>query len=197
MWPMKNYTLINGAAIRENNSSPRRYLRSILLCAIAYCSLVLSATLNAACIETIPQSTPNSQLQDNGDGTVTDLGTGLMWRQCSLGQLPDTSCSGGDSYLYTWDQALSHADDVNFAGYTDWRLPNIKELYSLVEVSCSSPAINSERFPNTSSSQAYWSATAYDVIEDYFYSVRFNVGRSGISIRNLPVGFVRLVRGGQ
>ncbi len=58
--------------------------------------------------------------QDNGDATVTDLVTGLMWQQ----QLFDGKL--------TFDEAVAGADTFNLAGYTDWRLPTIKELYSLI-----------------------------------------------------------------
>jgi len=58
--------------------------------------------------------------QDNGDGTVTDLNTGLMWVQ-----------DPGEKMSY--DEAVVGVDSFNLAGYTDWRVPNIKELYSLMD----------------------------------------------------------------
>lgn len=57
--------------------------------------------------------------QDNGDGTVTDLNTGLMWQK-----------DPGDKKTYT--EAVAGAEDLDLAGYDDWRLPTIKELYSLI-----------------------------------------------------------------
>ena len=70
---------------------------------------------------------------DNGDGTVTDEATGLMWMQ-------------NDSGLgYNWQDALAHAEETNFAGHDDWRLPNVKELQSLVDYT---------RSPSTSGSAA-------------------------------------------
>lgn len=60
--------------------------------------------------------------QDNGDGTVTDLNTGLMWQKT-----PDF-----DNKL-TWAQALAGADTFILAGHDDWRLPAVKELYSLID----------------------------------------------------------------
>ncbi len=57
---------------------------------------------------------------DNGDGTVTDLNTGLIWQN----NLP------ADKYNYA--DCVSYADTCTLAGYTDWRLPTIKELYSLI-----------------------------------------------------------------
>lgn len=62
-----------------------------------------------------------NQLVDNGDGTITDKATGLMWMQ-------------GDSEVgMNWEDALSYAENLEFAGYSDWRLPDAKELQSLVD----------------------------------------------------------------
>ncbi|MHC4434999.1 MAG: Lcl C-terminal domain-containing protein, partial [Planctomycetota bacterium] len=58
---------------------------------------------------------------DNGDGTVTDLATNLMWQQADSG------------VGYNWRQALSYAESLDLAGYDDWRLPNAKELQSIVD----------------------------------------------------------------
>jgi len=60
--------------------------------------------------------------RDNGDGTVSDLVTGLMWQQ-----------DPGDKMTY--DQVVAGAAGFDLAGYTDWRLPSIKELYSLIQFS--------------------------------------------------------------
>ena len=65
--------------------------------------------------------------QDNGDGTVTDLTTGLMWQQ-----------DPGDKMIY--DLAVAGADSFSLAGYDDWRLPTIKELYSLILFSGGDPS---------------------------------------------------------
>jgi hypothetical protein len=66
---------------------------------------------------------------DNGDATVSDLVTGLMWQQS-----PDTDGNGtidaSDKLTYT--EALAAAASLELAGYNDWRLPTIKELYSLI-----------------------------------------------------------------
>jgi hypothetical protein len=62
--------------------------------------------------------------QDNGDGTVTDLSTGLMWQQT-----PDLENKS------TWSEAVAGAATLGLAGYDDWRLPSIKELYSLMDFS--------------------------------------------------------------
>jgi hypothetical protein len=67
---------------------------------------------------------------DNGDGTVTDLVTGLMWQQS-----PDNDCDGviDASDKVSYDAAVSGASKYRLGGHSDWRLPTIKELYSLIE----------------------------------------------------------------
>jgi hypothetical protein len=65
--------------------------------------------------------------RDNGDGTVSDLNTGLMWQQ-----------DPGEKMTYA--EALAAVDDFDLAGYGDWRLPSIKELYSLIEFTGTDPS---------------------------------------------------------
>jgi Protein of unknown function (DUF1566) len=62
-----------------------------------------------------------NEFHDNGDGTVTDRATGLMWTRADSGK------------GMNWEQALAYAEHLRQAGYTDWRLPNAKELQSLVD----------------------------------------------------------------
>ena len=64
---------------------------------------------------------------DNGDGTVTDLNTGLMWQQDPGAKL-------------TYAEALDAVESADLAGYDDWRLPTIKELYSLIDFSGTDPS---------------------------------------------------------
>ncbi len=83
--------------------------------------------------------------KDNGDGTVTDTSTGLIWQK--------TGISGK-----TWEQALAYCESLNLASHADWRLPNAKELRSLVDATRSNPSISTTYFPDTAASW-YWSST--------------------------------------
>ena len=67
---------------------------------------------------------------DHGDGTVSDMQTGLMWLKCSEGQT-EPDCSLGAANTHDWKSALETADTATHANYNDWRLPNTKELASL------------------------------------------------------------------
>lgn len=69
---------------------------------------------------------------DNGDSTVSDRATGLMWAQNDNGKGLD------------WENALIYAENSNLAGYTDWRLPNVKELQSIVDYNYAPGAQNIE-----------------------------------------------------
>lgn len=174
---------------------------------ILLCCIFSVATVQAAqtCkTDSIPASTPNSQLVDNGDGTVTDSKTGLMWKQCLEG-VSGSSCETGSPDAFTWQQALQQpgvVNNVGFAGYTDWRLPNVKELISIVEEQCKDPAMNLDRFPNTSFpnmsySADVWSGSPSAGKSGNVWYVNFNYGDSYAGYRSYNTLAVRLLRGGK
>lgn len=105
------------------------------------------------CDNTVAQTTPTSAFTVNSDGSVSDEFTGLMWSPCVLG-LSGNSCATGTAQAYTWQTALQTVETVNADstinfGYSDWRLPNIKELATITELQCHSPASNLTLFPGT------------------------------------------------
>lgn len=85
---------------------------------------------------------------DNGDGTITDLATGLMWQKAD------------DGVGRNWEDALSYAENLELAGYNDWYLPDVKELHSIVDYTRNDPAIN-PIFVTTDKSGWYWTSTSY------------------------------------
>jgi len=138
---------------------------------------------------------------DHGDGTVTDQATGLMWDKCALGLTGET-CVTGTAPRLTWANALLAAQQANtdrHLSYTDWRLPNLKELESLVEIAkASSPVIDGSSFPNTPSN-IFWSSTTYAFNPASVWVVNFSNGTIGANDKGGNDGtyFVRLVRSGQ
>jgi len=178
------------------------------LIAVALCSLLWGGSAVAAvvagaaqnCVTTIAASTPTADFVDNGNGTVTHTKTGLMWKKCSEG-LSGAGCATGAAATYTWQGALQAAQNLNtaggFAGFTDWRVPNIKELASIVETQCVNPSVNATIFPNTISAM-YWSASpvSYSPTETWLFD--FSTGIKNRIKKNGNVGtyYVRLVRGG-
>ncbi|MFA7607551.1 MAG: IPTL-CTERM sorting domain-containing protein, partial [Rhodocyclaceae bacterium] len=160
------------------------------------CSLLLASAGAQAvtCQNSLPPSNPDSIYTNNNDGTVTDTRTGLMWKQCVEG-LSGADCADGSAASYNWAGALTHAESHEFAGYTDWRLPNLKELHSLVEECRTGPAINDTVFPATPSSNV-WSGSPYASYSDGAWGVLFFNGYAYGSFRSSG-DHVRLVRGGQ
>jgi len=110
-----------------------------------------------------------------GDGTVLDPRTGLAWERCSLGQA-GTACNGEPAAM-NWLDALRAVQDLNaqnWRGHSDWRLPNVKELASLVQ-SSTSPAIDAGAFPGATP-VACWSSTTYVRATRTAWSVFFGSG---------------------
>ena len=129
---------------------------------------------------------------DNGDGTVTDSSTGLIWMRCSMGQVwGDGTCAGVAS-SYTWAQTANLT--ASFAAKSDWRLPNIAELSTLADPSRSSPAIDTSAFPNTPSS-TYWSASGFAGTSVSAWFLNFSFGNANAASTAQPY-LVRLVRTG-
>jgi hypothetical protein len=101
--------------------------------------------------------------RENGDGTVTDITTGLMWQQT-------------EAKAMTWEKALAYCENLNLAGYSDWRLPNIRELSSLVDDSCQEPSIDTSHFPGCRPAH-YWSSTTNALYPTFGWYVGFEDGR--------------------
>jgi hypothetical protein len=174
---------------------------TLLIAIICSSSTFASQTQICRTITEIPKSTPTSQFIQNDNGTVTDNATRLIWMRCSLGQNWDGTTCQGDARQYSWQDALQAAQDENsnIYGYSDWRLPNIKELTSIVEEACYNPAINLTIFPEPIDSEEteydYWTSTSYFL--NKALKVRFKDGFYTYYYNRDQTYRVRLVRGGQ
>lgn len=162
---------------------------SRLLCvALAMFALPVAAQI---CNPKIRETAPATRFAVHADGTVTDTRTGLMWKRCVEG-LSGTDCATGGTAFNNWSNALTLAANSTYAGYSDWRLPNPKELESLVEYRCMDPAINLTVFPGTPRNW-HWTAAPYANASDYAWIGGFYVGGSSYDGRTIPYA-VRLVR---
>jgi hypothetical protein len=124
-------------------------IRAIIAC----CSLLalFLQDARATCINventSVPLSTPTSSFTVAADGTALAPKTKLMWMRCLLGQTLTSGLCTGTASTFTWADALNAAKAQTFAGYNDWRLPNVKELLSILEDRCWTPALNADVFP--------------------------------------------------
>jgi hypothetical protein len=106
---------------------------------------------------------PEPRFTDNGNGTVTDNLTGLMW-----------TANGTDEK--TWPEALDWLKTLKMGGYADWRLPNVNELRSLVDYISSFPSLPHENPFVYVQSDYYWSSTSYAYYTTSAWSVYFGDG---------------------
>lgn len=97
---------------------------------------------------TIPDNWPDDRYELNNDGTLVDLFTGLMWKQCPEGMIWKDGTCDGTLAEYNWLTAHEAALQADFANYDDWRVPNIKELLSLTAYNRRQPAMNIIAFPD-------------------------------------------------
>ena len=101
----------------------------------------------------------SERFTDNGDGTITDNRTRLMWTK-DAGTPTVSSCAGG---IKNWQEALDYIaclNSINHLGYSDWKLPGVKELISLVDYSRFGPPLPlSHSFLNVQS-YVYWSSSS-------------------------------------
>ena len=114
---------------------------------------------------------------DNGNGTVTDSATGLVWQKCSAGQgttLGD--CGTGSISWYTLSDALMFCEGLILGGRSDWRLPNINELMSIIDYTKDNPSIDSSIFPNTIATMTWWSSTTQAHNTSRMWIIQFNIG---------------------
>ena len=125
-------------------------------------------------------------------GTATssvtvDNRTGLMW--------VTNPADAGISGTYTWENALSACEGLTYAGFSDWRLPNVRELMSIVDYGVTSdPRINTAYFLNTASSY-YWTSTTYTPASTNVWYVYFDNGSVFVYFKTNN-SYVRCVRGG-
>ncbi len=180
----------------------------VLGAAIVLSMMPVSFAQAQTCKSQIPLTKPTTDFQVHNNGTVTHTPTGLMWKVCSEGQewqeFRGRSSCGGVASKHDWQAALQIPQTLNtqggFAGYTDWRLPNIKELKSIVERACVEPAINTAVFYSVYTPYEplglYWTSSPMKSDSTQSYLVGFGKGYDYTEPRYIN-SRVRLVRGGR
>jgi hypothetical protein len=125
---------------------------------------------------------------DNGDGTVTDHCTGLMWLQ-----------DAAEVGALDWCDALRYCEDLMFTDHADWRLPNVRELSSIADYGTGSPPAIDSIFGVSSSPASYWSSTSYTAGNGAGPPTAWSVDFTGGLLRTgakASAALVRPVRGG-
>lgn len=112
-------------------------------------------------------NTSSYKFKDNSDGTITDLNCGLMWKKDESPEL-------------NWQEALEYCAELDFAGYKDWRLPSIRELPTLLDLSFKDGVwFHKQYFPGTKTAPLgfYWASTTYG--DTFGWGENFQFGYDG------------------
>ena len=129
---------------------------------------VTTATAMYRCVRGDSAGVTNS-LTDNGDQTVSDSKTGLVWQKANATE------STGD-YQFTWTAAMNYCESLTLASHTDWRLPNVKELASILDYTNQSYSIDTTVFTSTYTTNTgpfFWTGTTDEEAPKYAYYVCF------------------------
>lgn len=170
-------------------------------------TVVCSAAVAQTCNPAIKLTAPQSRFVVNLDATVTDQRTGLTWQRCPVGftledgETPevftDDRCIESAQTLFNWQGMLLYAQELNlgggFAGQADWRVPNARELMSIVERQCTGPAINPSVFPDTPVG-AFWSSSARASLDAFIVDFQDGNVNDFTADREDDVLLLRLVR---
>jgi len=143
-----------------------------------------------------------NDFKDNGNGTVTDKATSLMWMKVDSGRLKAGRNKDGK---LNWREALAWAENLQYAGHSDWRLPNVKELQSIVDYTRSPATTNSAAidpiFQTTSfvaeggrqDHPCYWTGTTHAGLSRASTAAYVAFGRSFGWMRNRRTGQPQLM----
>jgi Protein of unknown function (DUF1566) len=138
-------------------------------------------------------ATPPTRYTYSNDGAeVLDLQTNLVWRRCSEGMIWSGLTCTGTPTSYSHENALIHTKSQ-----TGWRLPNVKELSSIIERNANLPSVNNAVFPGTPLYD-YWSASPFiapdPALEGFAWYVNFSYGYANWAFRTYNLPAVRLVK---
>ncbi|MCI5158462.1 MAG: DUF1566 domain-containing protein [Candidatus Electrothrix sp. AUS1_2] len=157
-----------------------------------YLRIYLLSTITIICLLSSPFSALSIGIYiDNGE-TILDTGTGLIWQKRTGDINMDGTITSGDypdGDEVSWQAALEYCENLSLAGESDWRLPNIRELQSLVDEDADSSGIDSLFQLETAT--GYWSSTQGRLI--WFLSFK---DRTNYTTSSSATLFVRCVRGG-
>jgi hypothetical protein len=159
---------------------------------IALACFFAGSTAAQTCLSDGLETTPNDDFETVTTSTLLHSPTDLIWRRCAEGQTWNGSTCSGEPAKFTWQEALQVAHEANDDELLGWRLPNVKELASIVERDCVRPAVNSSLFPATPADD-FWTSTPSMSDPDRAWVVAFFNSSHSVKEKNRFV-YVRLVR---
>ena len=193
----------------------KKYITKLMAGVLIY-SFSTSLVANQICNDHIVSSTPITNFVLYKSGVALDKSTGLMWKRCPNDMSwseKEQKCSvitDNNGNIYSeenWQKALESVTKLNqntgFAGYQDWRLPNLKELLTIIEKKCIDPAYSEAIFPNaylgSTVTRYFWTSTPAGsnqvwVVSEDGGSIKKRDRASGANSQNGIIERVLLVR---
>jgi hypothetical protein len=179
--------------------APGRWPGALLALFLVGVSSGQGALAQQACNGGVP-SLPTERFQDNGDGTVTDVESKLMWMRCSSGQQWLGKRCVGVPAAYSWADAQRYAEKVSRDGaafFNDWRVPTLRDLATITDRACKNPRTNLAVFPGTPAAP-FWSSTPRPGENVGERALALSFGAAGVMLESKDERFhVRLVRNGR
>lgn len=139
---------------------------------------------------------PFSQFSHAATATITDNKNKHTWLRCPVGMSWDGSSCTGISLKYTWTGAVAAVEELNqkkVAGRSDWRLPTVEELATVVERRCFKPAIDLKAFPYSPES-GFWTDTPVEGVQPRAWVIHFLNGKPYIA-KKTQTWRLRLIAG--
>lgn len=144
-------------------------------------------------------SLPAARFRDNGDGSVTDMESKLVWMRCASGQQWVERRCVGAATVHAWADAGRHADEAGIEGtafFNDWRVPSLRELATITDRACQNPRTNLAVFPDTPAAP-FWSSTPRPGESDGDRGLALSFGAEGVMLARKDERLhLRLVRTG-
>jgi hypothetical protein len=151
---------------------------------------------NARCVRRGPSPAPTPRFVRTvpvaEQPVVEDRRTGYVWQGCPAG-LTGAGCSTGTVSTMNWQAALAYCEGLDWGGRTDWYLPNVVELRSIIDDSRTLSAIDTGAFPGTSHDR-FWSSTSCSGLSSWAYYVSISRGSVYIPASKSHSYSVRCVR---
>jgi len=136
----------------------------------------VSVNNRVRCVHMAPRCYPTNRFVVLTGGMVRDTLTELVWQQDGSGTR--TGCSGAGNTTCAWVEAKAYCSGLSLASLSDWRLPTIKELDSIVDLTVAGPgSISQAAFPNTPANW-FWTSSPYAGSSDFAWFVYFGYGSS-------------------
>ena len=178
-----------------------RILLSLIIVASSGVAQAQTSSCSSGSVLSMPPSTPTERFTIPADESLTsspviiDKQSGLMWARCETGKTwdPQYECIG-TAALKNWQETLAHIESTDsYLGYAGWRVPNVKELTSIVERRCLEPSLNSDVFASGQATILWTNSPIDSNSTSSVWTVDFAAGTTQTVTPTSSYGF-RLVR---